>query len=232
MDRVRRIYAHKLAPKCGSKYMRVVQKCLAAPDELQYKNNYEDAGAFLLQVAKDLLQCCGLDEEGPPPVSDIEVFEMLIIEQMVKAEEKAALEEKALPSIPGAYDDVRPELPKRTNSKRKAEAIQQPISPTEKSLRKFPDVDIPQEDLDQWNTVVMPKLGKILEKALKDTPESSCSLSLMMFGSARQKAKTTICIQCGQIDKVRDTSSGRSSDRRRAGELSSSKARSDEAAHG
>jgi hypothetical protein len=204
MERVQRIYAHKLAPKCGSKYMRVVQKCLQAPDELQYRNNYEDAGAFLLQVAKDLQQCCILDEEGPPPVSDIEVFELLVIDQMVKAEEKAALEEKKLPSIPGSYEEATPELPKRTNSKRKAEAIQQPTPPAEKPLRKWPDVDIPQQDLDQWNTMVMPKLGKILEHALKDSPESSCSLSLMMFGTRPESAKTTICIQCGQVNKVRD----------------------------
>ena len=239
-ERVQRIYASKLAPKCGSKYMRVVQKCLQAPDELQYKNNYEDAGAFLLQVAKDLQQCCMLDEEGPPPVADIEIFEFLVIEQMVKAEEKAALEEKKLPPIPGAYhdDSFKPTLPDRqdsskskihvpielmppnhpasddavksmhpnrqNSSKRKIQVLPEPAPPVEKAMRKWPNVDIPQEDLDQWNTMVMPKLGKMLEHALKDTPESSCSLSLMMFGSKPESAKTTICIQCGQINKVRD----------------------------
>ncbi|KIW95862.1 uncharacterized protein Z519_02926 [Cladophialophora bantiana CBS 173.52] len=201
MERVQRIYAHKLASKCGSKYMRVVQKCLQAPTELQYRNNYEDAGAFLLQVAKDLLQCCALDEEGPPPISDIEIFELIIIEQMCKAEAKAAEEEKMPPKL---ADDIKPELPKRANSKRKAEAIQHSMQLAEKPLRKWSDVDIPQEDLDQWNTMVMPKLGKMLETALKDSPESSCSLSLMMFGSTPENAKTTICIQCAQINKVRD----------------------------
>lgn len=201
MERVSRIYASKLAPKCASKYMRVVQKCLQAPTELEFRNNYEDAGAFLLQVAKDLQQCCALDEEGPPPVSDIEVFELLIIDQMCKAEAKAAAEAKIadIPDDP----DFKPELPKRANSKRKADAIQHPTPPAEASLRKWPEVDIPQEDLDQWNTMVMPKLGRMLETALKDSPES-CSLSLMMFGSTPEKAKTTICVQCAQINKVRD----------------------------
>ncbi|KIX06091.1 uncharacterized protein Z518_04065 [Rhinocladiella mackenziei CBS 650.93] len=201
MKRVQQIYSHKLAPKCGSKYMRVVQNCLQAPTELQYRNNYEDAGAFLLQVAKDLQRCCALDEEGPPPVSDIEVFELLIIEQMCKAEEKAAKESK-MPRLPGD-DEAKPELPKRHNPKRKADAIQQSTPTVEAPLRKWPEVDIPQADLDQWNTLVMPKLGKMLETALKDSPES-CSLSLMMFGSAPENAKTTICIQCAQINKVRD----------------------------
>jgi hypothetical protein len=202
MERVQRIYSQKLSPKCGSKYMRVVQKCLQAPSELQYRNNYEDAGAFLLQIAKDLQQCCALDEEGPPPVSDIEVFELLIIEQMCKAEELAAAEEKKTPFVSDKAED-RPELPKRANSKRKADAIQQKTIPPQVPLKKWPDMDIPQDDLDQWNTVVMPKLGKMLNTALKDTPES-CSLSLMMFGSSPENAKTTICVQCAQINKVRD----------------------------
>ncbi|EXJ95523.1 hypothetical protein A1O1_00645 [Capronia coronata CBS 617.96] len=201
MNRVQQIYSHKLAPKCGTKYMRLVQKCLQAPAELQFRNNYEDAGAFMLQVVKDLQQCCALDEEGPPPVSDIEVFELLIIEQMCKAEEKAAgNSQMALPEDVA----IKPELPKRANSKRKADAIQQQRNRTvEAPLRKWPEVDIPQEDLDRWNTLVMPKLGKILETALKDSPES-CSLSLMMFGPTPENAKTTICVQCAQINKVRD----------------------------
>lgn len=202
MERVQRIYSQKLSPKCGSKYMRVVQKCLQAPAELQYRNNYEDAGAFLIQIAKDLQQCCVLDEEGPPPVSDIEVFELLIIEQMCKAEELAAAEEKKTPFISDKAED-RPELPKRANSKRKADAIQQKTILPQVPLKKWPDVDIPQADLDDWNTVVMPKLGKMLNTALKDTAES-CSLSLMMFGSSPDNAKTTICVQCAHINKVRD----------------------------
>ncbi|KAL2435565.1 hypothetical protein ABEF95_004850 [Exophiala dermatitidis] len=200
MSRVQQIYSHKLAPKCGSKYMRVVQKCLQAPSELKFRNNYEDAGALMLQIAKDLQQCCVLDEAGPPPASDIEVFELLIIEQMCKAEARAA-EDSQKAMLQG--DVVNPEPPSRAISKRKAIAIQESQPAEQAKLRKWSEVDIPQEDLDQWNTLVMPKLGKILESALRDSPES-CSLSLMMFGSAPENAKTTICVQCAQINKVRD----------------------------
>lgn len=204
MNRVQQIYSHKLAPKCGSKYMRLVQKCLQAPAELQFRNNYEDAGAFMLQIVRDLQQCCALDEDGPPPASDIEVFELLIIEQMCKAEARVAEDSKKTLLADGAdAGKPLPELPKRADSKRKAEAIQQSTPPVEAPLRKWPEVDIPQEDLDQWNTLVMPKLGRMLETALKDSPES-CSLSLMMFGPSPEKAKTTICVQCGQINRVRD----------------------------
>ncbi|KIW49528.1 hypothetical protein PV05_11200 [Exophiala xenobiotica] len=199
MDRMRRIYSPKLASKCGSRYMRVVKRCLEAPAELQFRNNYEDAGSFLLQVLKDLQQCCALDENPPPP-SDIETFELLLIEQMYKAETKAD-EEKA--KAKSADFEIKPPLPKRALSKRKIDTIQQPPEPVETSLRKWPQVDIPQEDLDQWNTALMPKLGRILQNALKDSPES-CSLSLMMFGSTPEKARTTICVQCPQVNKVRD----------------------------
>lgn len=201
MDRVQRIYVPKLASRCGTKYMRVVQRCLQAPAELQYQNNYESAGSALIQILKDLQQCCALDEDGPPPPQDIEVFEVLLIEQMYKAESEADADFKAAlrPSNPG----TKPELPKRANSKRKADAIQAPAPQTEEKMRKWSNIDIPQDDLDQWNTRVMPKLGRILQNALKDCKDS-CSLSLMMFGTTPEKARTTICVQCPQISKVRD----------------------------
>ncbi|KIW16126.1 hypothetical protein PV08_06177 [Exophiala spinifera] len=198
MDRMQRVYSPKLASKCGSRYMRVAKRCLEAPTELQYRNNYEDAGSFMLQVLKDLQQCCALDEDAPPP-SDIETFELLLIEQMYKAETKAD-EQKSKAKM--VDDEYRPPLPRRALSKRKIDAIQQPV-PVETPLRKWPQVDIPQEDLDTWNTTLMPKLGRMLQNALKDCSES-CSLSLMMFGSAPEKARTTICVQCPQVAKVRD----------------------------
>ncbi|KAL6241371.1 hypothetical protein RBB50_011635 [Rhinocladiella similis] len=197
MDRMQRVYSSKLASKCGSRYMRVTKRCLEAPTELQYRNNYEDAGSFVLQVLKDLQQCCALDEDPPPP-SDIETFELLLIEQMYKAETKVD-EEKSKARMD---DEYKPPLPRRALSKRKIDAIQQPV-PAEAPLRKWPQLDIPQEDLDTWNTTLMPKLGRMLQNALKDCSES-CSLSLMMFGSAPEKARTTICVQCPQVAKVRD----------------------------
>ncbi|RVX69928.1 hypothetical protein B0A52_05763 [Exophiala mesophila] len=204
MERVLHVYSPKLSSKCGTKYMRVVQKCLRAPAELQFRNNYEDAGAFLLQIAKDLQQCCALDEEGPPPTSDIEVFELLIIEQMCKAEENAALEKKEQQQshIPDESQAARVPL-EAAQPKHEADLAQKETAASPVTMKKWPQVDIPQEDLDQWNTNLMPKLGKILNAALKDSSES-CSLSLMMFGNAAETAKTTICVQCTQINKVRD----------------------------
>ncbi|KAI1623633.1 hypothetical protein EDD37DRAFT_431247 [Exophiala viscosa] len=201
MDRVQRVYVPKLASRCGTKYMRVVQRCLQAPTALQYQNNYEDAGSALLQILKDLQQCCALDEEGPPPPQDIEVFEILLIEQMYKAESAPDAGSKS--AFRPTKAETKPELPKRANSKRKADAVQDAIPQVDEKMRKWSHLDIPQDDLDQWNTRVMPKLGRILQTALKDCTDS-CSLSLMMFGTTPEKAKTTICVQCPQINKVRD----------------------------
>lgn len=204
MERVLHVYSPKLSSKCGTKYMRVVQRCLRAPAELQFRNNYEDAGAFLLQIAKDLQQCCVLDEEGPPPTSDIEVFELLIIEQMCKAEEDAASEKKQQQQSHFPDESQSARVPSEpAQSKHKADLTQKEAPANPVTMKKWPQVNIPQEDLDQWNTNLMPKLGKILNAALKDSSES-CSLSLMMFGNAAETAKTTICVQCTQINKVRD----------------------------
>jgi len=216
MERVQRVYSHKLASKCGGRYMRVVQRCLQAPAELSNKNKAEEAGAYLLEAARDLRTCCALDEDGPPPASDIECFEMLIIEQMCKTEEEEAAAEHGgggsldAPIMTPLSGQQETGITRRQSSKRKADEIYHPPAPPprpprqpEAALRKWPNIDIPQQDLDQWNTVLMPRLGKILQNALRDSPES-CSLSLMMLGNTIENAKTTICIQCPNAAKVRD----------------------------
>ena len=99
MERIQRVYSPKLASKCTTKYMKVVQKCLHAPAELLGRNRPEEAAAHLIEVAKELRLCCALDDEGVPPSSDIEYFELLVIELMCKNE-----------SFPGDHQQ-HPDLP-------------------------------------------------------------------------------------------------------------------------
>lgn len=222
MERVQRVYSPKLASKCGSKYMRLVQRCLHGPAELLGKDQPEEAGALLLEIAKELRLCCALDEDGMPPTSDLEVFELLIIEQMCKTEELKHGQLEPGTSLPplripgsqepqrqysgttrGGSDAVRRRpLPSEVIH---VTQISQPDLQRKKSksshLKKWPELPIEQQDLDQWNTLLMPRLRKVLEEALHESPES-CSVSLMKIGPTPDKAKTTICIQCQNTARV------------------------------
>ena len=217
LDRLQNRYTQKLPSKVSSKYMRLVQRCLHAPDELADRTRPDEAGAHLLEIAKELRQCLALDEEGMPPTSDIECMELLIIEEMCKNDNDAEkMDTKGLPplQIPGAFDQAQ----ESGITKSGVPQLQPDIVPTEPviprrhskrrqcsvpKLQKWPELQIAQPDLDQWNTLLMPRLSKILQETLEDSPES-CSVSLMKIGKSVEAAKTTICIQCANTAKVHD----------------------------
>lgn len=226
MERIQRVYSPKLASKCGTKYMKLVQKCLHAPAELLSRSRPEEAAAHLLEVAKDLRQCCALDEDGVPPSGDIEYYELLVIEQMCKNESfpNESQQSSNLPplKIPGAFAEeqetgvMRSSMPavKRKATREKAAQdtlpdqpqVRRPSKRRQKSgpaLHKWPEMQIPQEDLDQWNELLMPKLSNMLQEALQDSPES-CSVSLMKIGQTPETARTTICIQCNNTSRVNE----------------------------
>ena len=226
MERLQRVYSPKLASKCGSKYMKVVQKCLHAPAELLGRGRPEEAAAHLIEVAKELRLCCALDEDGVPPSSDIEYFELLVIEQMCKNESfpTEPPQPSTLPplKIPGAFTEEQEtgvmrsgmSAVKRRGTQEKSAQDTLPVQPQQRrpskrrqksgsTLHKWPEMPIPQEDLDQWNSLLMPKLSKILQEALQDSPES-CSVSLMKIGQTPEAAKTTICIQCNNTARVNE----------------------------
>jgi hypothetical protein len=71
-----------------------------------------------------------------------------------------------------------------------------------KSVKKWGQLDIPQTNLDDWNVNLMPRLNILLQKALKNSPES-CSASLMMVGDSMESARPTICVTCSSVGKVR-----------------------------
>ncbi|ETN39628.1 uncharacterized protein HMPREF1541_05854 [Cyphellophora europaea CBS 101466] len=229
MARVQQIYTQKLAAKCGTKYMRLVQRCLHAPAELLGRDQPEDAGALLLEVSKELRLCLALDEEGMPPTTDLETFELLIIEQMCKTEERRNSNPEPSTSLPPLQipGSQKPERQYSGTTKAGADAVRRkplrvPSSdaipmPVEakaqekkkkrsasSQLKKWPELQIDQQDLDQWNTLLMPRLRKILEDALGESPES-CSVSLMKIGATPEAAKTTICVQCQNTAKVHET---------------------------
>jgi len=137
---------------------------------------------------------------GSPSELDVEVFESLIESQRLdnpQPSKSAAVSSSSVLS-PSSAPQARPSPAKQTSS---TSRIKQK-SPA--ALKKWPDMDIPQDHLETWNKMLMPRLSKMLEKALKNSMES-CSISLMMIGSTPEKAKTTICVQCRDTARIRET---------------------------
>jgi hypothetical protein len=208
MTRIKTIYVKNLASKCGGRYMKIVQKCLDAPETLNVSPGLSDAVKFLFGIADDLSKCCQIDEAGAPPAaSDMAYFRQLLNLQDLQSHSSSSPTVSAGPSTVRSVETTRPPhhiMVDKSNFDTKeapkaAEKLAVPASPPQ--LKKFPHLSIPQEHLDQWNTMLMPRLSSLLQKALSGSLESS-SVSLMMVGPSPEKAKTTICIQCRDTARV------------------------------
>lgn len=208
-SRIKSIYVPKLASRCGTAYMKVVQSCINAPDLFEDgSSDTTSAGnkqvwcSYVIQIGRDLSRCCAIDVDGPPCELDLACFERLIREQS-SLESPQHLDQSDSVSRPTDNVTKSPinamAIPRAERSREPQAAlkVQQTI------LKKWNNIDIPQECLDQWNTCLMPRISKLLQKAL-DSSRESCSASLMMVGKTPETARTTICIQCTSVEKVRD----------------------------
>jgi hypothetical protein len=208
-SRIKNIYVPKLASRCGTTYMKVVQSCINAPDLFEHDSPIAPLAAkehfwssYMIQIGRDLSRCCVIDVEGPPCEPDLAYFERW-------NDDKSSLLSPENPdqtASPVERDSRDSDHQAKTIETPPAEmaAEPQPAQRVQQTiLKKWNNIDIPQECLDQWNIHLMPRISKLLQKAL-DSSRESCSASLMMVGKTPETAKTTICIQCQSVEKVRD----------------------------
>jgi hypothetical protein len=200
-SRIKSTYVPKLASRCGTAYMKVVQTCVNAPEFAEQPSTGttdSETEQFwitcMIEIGRDLARCCAIDGAGPACEPDLEYFDRLN-------------RERSSSESLGRHHSAAKELHRAGISRSTSAGINRTtadsVGPQPRILRKWNNVDIPQEHLDQWNNILMPKISKLLQKALGPSRES-CSASLMMIGSSPQVAKTTICIQCTSVEKVRD----------------------------
>lgn len=229
-SRIENVYVKKLAAKCGGAYLQVVQLCLDAPNFHLSTEPMADLGLripqtfhypwhdpnrsndwdtfsknFVYTITKILWRCCGLDVFSPPPTTDLEESLppplSLDVNSPVPEIHPGEFGQQTIePTVPfdlpdelGAYAGVI-----RTNENDSGGDKRS----KKRTLRKWTNVDIPDEHLQKWNKSTMPKLSKLLQKILRDSSES-CSVTLMVAGETPETAKTTICITCTSIRRVR-----------------------------
>ena len=189
--------------------MKVVQTCINAPDFLSHDWRMTTVSewnqfwlSYMVKLGRELSPCCAIDVGGPSCEPDLAYFERLINEQSSPVSEqnldRNASTRQSNHGVGKSPANAMPTCQIETMTKpRAAPTVQETL------LKRWNNVDIPQECLDQWNNNLMPRISKLLQQALDSSPES-CSASLMMVGKTPETAKTTICIQCTSVEKVRD----------------------------
>lgn len=168
---------------------------------------------FVYTIGKILWRCCSLDVFSPPPAEDLEehlpppasVDEDGSQPQGFQPQDFTVdsehfgrqFDEPVVPvdigTEPAMVNDAKqPLYEKSANSEKRAR---------KRTVKRWNN-DIPDDHLQKWNTSVMPKVSRLLQKILKDSPES-CGVSLMVAGESAEAAKTTICVTCTSVRKVR-----------------------------
>lgn len=228
-SRIENVYVKKLAPKCGNAYLQAVQLCLDAPNfhlstqpivdlcmrlnQTSYypgtESNSTDNSAsfsknFLFTITKVLWRCCSLDLFSPPPVTDLE--EGFLPPAINDTENVASSQIHSTDDVPESDEPLAApeswEPPEVSDVKPPEENAAEDKKPRKRTLKKLTNLEIPQSHLDEWNVTIMPKLSKLLQKILKDSAES-CSATLMITGETEETAKTTICVTCSNVKRVR-----------------------------
>ena len=302
--RLEKLWIPKLASRCGSAYMRAVQACLAAADDLDLSGSTTVIESAYEILIRNLERCCSLDESAPmDPILPIESFsdsasaasstkvkrkpvpagisplsrqqsdpnELLRTQSMSSTTSSVVSRLSSLPNLPPLIPPVvnpslRPaseypasrylsdlrqpprresisqlkrKLSQRFSSppsfkeyKRKVTLIQQkwreyrarcldaqaglaggptisrntndgateqPVKPKRK---EFPQIALPQAVVDDWHKRASIQLAKLVEKALKGSPESS-SIALTAYGETPETARPTFLVCCTSTARVK-----------------------------
>ncbi|KAJ5605588.1 hypothetical protein N7510_008369 [Penicillium lagena] len=223
--RVEDLYVKKLGPKCGSAYLQAVQLCLDAPNfhlstqgmsDLQLRipqiyhypvldlsepdGTFAFSMNFLYTICKIMWSCSQIDIFSAPRPEELNDYLPLAL---VPTPEPAVPEKTSLYQPSAHLDKQLPTIPADDWSS----AVTVEKTPTDalkkkRTVRRLPDLDIPDDHLQEWNFQMMPRLSRLLQKILKESSES-CGATLMMTGESPETARTTICVTCASVKKVR-----------------------------
>ena len=69
-------------------------------------------------------------------------------------------------------------------------------------LRLYPQVPLPEEAIEQWNSMLMPQINMALSHFYRKHPES-VEISLESIGESPQKVTPTVLVVCTSVNKVR-----------------------------
>ena len=182
--RLETIYSKKLAGKCGKIYMRVVEYCLSAADARrpnQSNANQQSSERqlpklqtdFYWNALKPLERCCMIDDDDQPVV------------------------------LPASFNSGSPE-PQPVVSETlpvpipwQALQVDSPTKPGHKCDLLIWSHNIPQPVRAYFDTVMMPRLSRMLAKAINRW--ESYEINVFMAGKTPETAKPTVLMVCNSI---------------------------------
>ena len=214
--RLQSVYIKKLAAKCGTTYMRVVESCLRAADESSRERTRPARSRtdVYWNVVKPLERCCIIDDEEEL-VHDLEAgfsearklsdrhdnindhgITPIQFEELDTPKKSKPL---IGPAVPKPRDGAEGQAPPNEEV---ITAVVAGIKATKKQcICKVWSHEIPAACSAYWHGTMSPKLDRILQKVI-DRWESY-SIDLFMSGETPEAARPTIYMMCASTDKAR-----------------------------
>lgn len=205
-SRLQTIYARKLAGKCGTKYLGVVEFCMKAGDQ-DHLSHSGKAGSFknpftasqnnmYWKAFKVLERCCMIDDdadESAEPIDDPNRMQPGSVDRAKLEEVQTTLANVDPPSTEALS-------PGTTNIRTQTEGPPQPAAKP-KTKCKVWSHDIPAAFATHWQQSLEPKLNRMFSRII-DRWESY-SIELLMAGETAELARPTIYMVCASVDKAK-----------------------------
>ncbi len=182
--RLQTVYSKKLAGKCGNRYMRVVEYCLSAADARrpnQSTTNQQSSESqqpklqtdFYWNALKPLERCCMIDDDDQPVILP------------------TSFTSSPPEPLPVASEAVSAPVPWQAL---KADSPTQPGHKVDVLVWSY---NIPQPARTYFDTVMMPRLSRMLAKAINRW--ESYEIDVFMAGTTPETAKPTVLMICNSI---------------------------------
>ncbi|CAF9940906.1 MAG: hypothetical protein HETSPECPRED_002674 [Heterodermia speciosa] len=220
--RLQRVYIRKLAAKCGTTYMRVVENCLRAADESSRDRTRpaRPRTDIYWDAVKPLEKCCMIDDEDDAshdPDDGLTEARKLSHRQSSTDEQHQPFAPIPSPEITASNQNEpldRPAEPEPVvmdsteslgNHGEEADVL--PHEKPDIKASKTPckckvwSHELPMACSAYWNSTMCPKLDRMLQKVI-DRWESY-SIDLFMSGETPEAARPTIYMMCASTDKAR-----------------------------
>lgn len=205
-SRMQSVYIKKLAAKCGSTYMRVVDYCLRAADchsqsqehmQPSFKKPKEPARfhtSYYWKALRPLERCCSIEDLEEPGARSgrSDAATEADIPKVEAPSKNAAAEVQITPST----SDTSIQEPKPSVINEEAKSQTQP-----KRKLKIWSHELPMPCAKHWYATMLPELERILKRII-DRWESY-SIDLFMVGETAELARPTIYMMCASVEKAR-----------------------------
>jgi hypothetical protein len=212
----------ELGRKCGTLYTKAVEACWSAVEnELRGESTGEALlSSVQMKVTRFLETCCILDGvsgledrlsiEVQPPKPESAKQPHPIETNIEPSKDSRDVKSPAMftsqPTQPAALPDL-PALPESNINTDQADfdiddANDKLEGKPDSKIKLYPNVPLPPDAVDKWNTILMPQINHALRHFYRKHPES-VEISLESVGPNPAATQPTVLVVCSSVGKVR-----------------------------